>query len=286
LSSFRALARTLAWYARSGTHAARNWLAVQRGTRKGRVFFQHELADLFECDADWLADTAAEYRRCIDAWWRLSAYQSPSQKADGFAKTLDVAEGFALWALVKRLRPRVVVELGTQRGLSARLWKEALCAYVPGHELILCDIEDRRAFIRDADATFLLGDARRTLAEVFATRRVDVLFNDAHPYDLIKWSVQEGLKHGVPVFVFHDVGRRHPRANFRAESAHLSPEERALHGEDIGQYGHWERHVMAEIFDPRIVEQDSGSGGAYRLRIFDSLYGLGIALSTQTQETA
>jgi len=40
---------------------------------------------------------------------------------------------------------------------------------------------------------------------------------------------------------------------------------------------------MAEAFDPHMTEQDSGSGRGYRLRIFDSLYGLGIAL-TQTRE--
>jgi hypothetical protein len=63
------------------------------------------------------------------AWRHLSSYQSAGPATDGFGKTLDVAEGFAAWAIVKHLRPRVVLEIGTQYGISARLWKEALKAY-------------------------------------------------------------------------------------------------------------------------------------------------------------
>lgn len=259
-------------------HTVRNWYAVRIGTQQKHIFFQQELQQLLDCDSKWLRTTASEYYNCSAAWRRLSGYRSPSRETDGFGKSLDVAEGFAAWALVKHLRPRVVVELGTQYGISARLWKEALKMYVPGHELILCDLEDHRRFIGDDECTFLKGDAWQTLPEVFVSRSVDLIFNDAHPYNLIRWSVEEGLKQGVPTFAFHDVGCKHPRSPFRMQSAWLKPEEKLIHTADYGPCGTWERHVIAELFDQRALYADTVEKASTRIQIFDSLFGLGIVV--------
>jgi len=259
-------------------HTVRNWRAVRTGTCHEQILFHQELKQLLRCDGEWLRATALEYYHCPSAWRRLSSYRSPSRETDDFAKTLDVAEGFAVWTLVKHLRPRVVVELGTQYGISARLWKEALKAYVPQHELILCDLTDHRRFIGDDECTFLEGDARQTLLEVFTSRKVDVLYNDVHPYDLVRWSVAEGLKQGVLVFAFHDVGCKHPRGPFRVESAHLGADEKSICAEDYGRCGTWERHVIAELFDERVLYQDTVVEASTRIQIFDSLFGLGIVI--------
>lgn len=261
-------------------HALINALTVYQYIQPGQIFFQHELQDFLGVDDAWLLQTAQEYRSCFVAWRHLSRLHSPSRASDGLAKSLDVAEGFALWSLVKACQPRVVVELGTQLGISARLWKEALKRYVPDHELILCDIEDRRRLIRNHEATFLLGDARQTLQDVFATRKIDLLFNDAHPYDLIRWSVEEGLKQGIPIFAFHDVGRHHPRTIFKAESITTPSATRYAEAENWAAYGAWERHVMGEVFDERILYQDAVDTATARLRVFDSLFGLGVVIRT------
>jgi hypothetical protein len=259
-------------------HAFRNWRAVSNGTRPSHIFFEDELKWLLGCDVEWLRESAREYRSCPAAWRWLSNFRSTSRRTDGPAKTVDVAEGFVIWTLVKKLSPRVVVELGTQHGLSARVWKEALRKYVSAHDLILCDLIDSRLFIGDDECTFIKGDARLTLPAIFDEMSVDVLYNDAHPYDLVRWSVEEGLKHGVKAFVFHDVGRFHPRGPFKFESAQLTQKEKRLHSMDLAQYGHWERHVMAELFDPRILHQDSAAGSIDRIQIFDSLFGVGVVL--------
>jgi hypothetical protein len=257
--------------------ARRNRRAVYRYTNPGSIFFEKQVDWLLDRDESWLAKTAAEYRACSKAWQYLSGLRSPSKKTDGFAKSLDVAEGFALWALVKHVRPKVVVELGVQYGVSARLWKEALKAYVPEHELILCDLEDKRRLIDDDECTFLRVDARQVLPDVFSSGRVGILHNDAHPYDLIYWSVDEALKHDVPVLTFHDVGRG-PRSSFKLESSRLSKEQKLAHAEYSAEYGHWERHVIAEIFDHEILHKDSVEGEEYRIQIFDSLFGFGVVL--------
>ncbi len=257
------------------THSIKNWREVKAGTRPDSIFFGSELQGFLDCSQEWLKETALEYAASSSAWRYLSGYRSPNRSRDGFCKTFDVAEGFAAWALVKFLRPRVLVELGTQYGASSSLWKEALRRYVPNHELILCDLKDERRFIRDEECTFFQGDARRILPEIFSSRKVDLLFNDAHPYDLIRWSVQEGLKQGVKTFVFHDVGAKHPRTGFKRESTRFKPEEKEHLSEAYERCGRWERHVMAEIFGKEILFEESLQTPSARAQIFDSLYGLG-----------
>jgi hypothetical protein len=256
-----------------------NRRAVQGHTLPGRVFLARELAQLTGRDAAWIDTTAAEYRACERAWMRLSGLRSPDKYSDGYIQTLDVAEGFAMWALVKHMRPRVVVELGTQYGISARLWKDALTQYVPEHRLYLCDLEDQRLFVGDGEAHFMQGDARDSLARIFALEKVDILFNDAHPYSLITWSLAEGLAHGVPCFAFHDVGGRALRGGpFHIESHALPESERVASGASDGMGGHWERHCMADTFDPRVLTQDAVENDTWRLQVFDSLFGFGVAL--------
>lgn len=260
-----------------------NWKTVRLGTKPENIFFQAELQQFLGCNVPWLAETAAEYRACNAAWMYLSGLRSSSRRTDGVAKSLDVAEGFAVWALVKHARPKVVVELGVQYGISARLWKEALKTYVPEHELILCDLEDRRRFITDQDCTFFKGDARQSLPEVFASLSVDILHNDAHPYDLIDWSVTEALNHHVPILTFHDIGHKHSRGPFKAESNRLDKKEKLENSTEWGKYGAWERHVMADVFDKRILHEDAVVNDSYRIQIFDSLLGFGVVLSDYEQ---
>lgn len=261
--------------------AQENRQVVEQHTRLPHIFLYQELKQLLDCDDAWLQETAGEYYRCTDAWKLLSGLRSSSPKTDGYAKSLDVAEGFALWALVKQQQPKVVVELGSQYGISARLWKEALKQYVPQHELILCDLADNRRFIDDRECTFLKGDARKTLKQVFASRQVHLLHNDAHPYDLIHWSVEAALQQRIPILTFHDVGGYQLRGGpFKPEASALSKAEKAKYGEDYGPYGAWERHVMAEILDQRLVQQDFVVTPEWRIQIFDSFLGFGVAVRT------
>lgn len=257
--------------------ASRNQVDVQRLTHPNNIPFRQELVDFFGCSAKWLEETALEYRNCSRAWTLLSGFQSSSKITDGFAKSLDIAEGFVLWTLVKYLRPKIVVELGVQFGISSRLWKEALRAYVPEHELVLCDLNDRRLFISDNEAQFYHKDAREVFPALFASGEVGILHNDAHPYDLIHWSIDEALRHKVPVLTFHDVGNG-KRGPTKIESYYIDRDEKMTNTENWADYGTWERHVMAEVFDERLLEQDFASSDTYNAGIFDSLFGLGIVM--------
>lgn len=256
---------------------SRNRTSIQRMHAAGRPFFAAELRRFLGCDDPWLVATSQEYAACPAAWEHLSGLKSATRATDGMAKSLDVAEGFALWALVKHLRPQVVVELGVQYGISARLWKEALTAYVPGHSLILCDLEDHRRLIGDDEARFYQEDAVKLLPRLFGSEQVDILHNDAHPYDLIRWSVEEAMARQVPCLTFHDVGRG-PRNPFRLEGHHLTQEEKLRHRVNWAEYGHWERHVMAELLSPDLLHQDAAQARGWTVQIFDSLFGFGAAL--------
>ena len=218
---------------RSLQQARNNKRAVQKYTQPNNIFFQEQLIQFFDCEQEWLAKTATEYRECARAWSRLSGLQSQSKQTDGFAKSLDVAEGFVLWTLVKLVRPKIVVELGVQYGISSRLWKEALCAYVPEHKLVLCDLNDKRLFIDDSEAEFFQEDARQILPELFATGNVGILHNDAHPYDLIHWSISEALRHNVNTLTFHDIGKGN-RGPFKPQSFYLTKQEKMDNSEKLG----------------------------------------------------
>ncbi len=262
------------WQLAAAQQKKRNQRVVGEHTPPGDIFFADQLLHFLQCDVGWLRDTAVEYAQNRAAWENLSGWQSPSRRTDGHAKSLDVAEGFAIWALVKHTRPEVVVELGVQHGISSRLWKEALKTYVPHHELVLCDMEDKRRFISDAECTFLQADARTVLPELFASGRVGILHNDAHPYDLIKWSVQMGLDNKVPIFTFHDIGRG-ARGPYKRASYALDTELKMKHSENWAEYGTWERHVMGEMFAEAILDHDFAENAQYRLQVFDSLFGFG-----------
>jgi hypothetical protein len=257
----------------------RNKASVAQGTQPGSIFFARELASLLGCDEQWLEQTAQEYRDTPEAWKRLSGLRSTGHQTDGFAKSLDVAEGFAVWALVKQLQPRVVVELGSQYGISARLWKEALRRYVPDHVLYLCDIDDLRRFITPEEANFVQGDGVESLRSIIDATHVDLLINDAHPYTLIRDSVLLGKERNVGCFVFHDVSATEARYRpFRVESAELTEAEREERNVAFEVVGHWERHAMVDHFDPAARTQLSGVTDQWRWQIFDSLFGLGVVL--------
>lgn len=254
----------------------RNADAINLGTQKGSVFFEEELKWFLGVEDDWLNVAAKEYRECPDAWHLLSCLKSSSRKTDGVAKTLDVAEGFSVWCFVKYFKPKVIVELGSQFGISARLWKQALIKYVPDHELYLCDLIDRRKYITDDECVFLKGDAKESLCELLSNNSIDVLINDAHPYDLIMWSLEAGIKGNVRHFAFHDIGANHPsRAPFKRGSYSLSKEEKIRESLNWGDCGLWERHGMGEVFDEGILDDDAVETERWKIQIFDSFLGYG-----------
>lgn len=251
---------------------------IEYRLKTGEPFFQKELCQFLCVDKEWVKETFREYAETPEAWIRLSSYQSPSSQYDGKAKSLDIAEGFAVWSFVKMFRPKNVVELGSQFGISARLWKEALQRYVPQHSLHLFDLEDKRQYITDQEATLHLGDAYRLFPEFLKSNKVDLLINDAHPYELIKWSLFEAIQKKVPYFAFHDVGNRTKRGPFRKNYFHLSEYDKLKGSLNWGKYGHWERHVMADVFDRKIADQKFTENKNVRVQIFDSLFGYGFVI--------
>ena len=241
-------------------------------------FYQKELCNFLSVDKQWIKQAFEEYAATPEAWMRLSSFQSPSSQYDGKAKSLDIAEGFAVWAFVKKFRPKNVVELGSQFGISARLWKEALQKYVSEHSLHLFDLEDKRQYITDQDATLHLGDAYLLFPEFIKYNNVDLLINDAHPYELIKWSIIEGIKHKIPYYAFHDIGMRNKRGPFKKSSYSLTEYQKVIGSHEWHKHGLWERHVMADIFDKRILKKDFVENTFSKTGIFDSLFGYGFVI--------
>ena len=242
-------------------------------------FFAKEIGWLYDKDQVWVESVFEDYKKCEAAWGYLSGLNSLSGSTDGYAKSIDVAEGFAVWALVAAQKPRIVVELGVQYGISSRLWKEALKFYVPEHKLYLCDLEDKRQFIDDSESIFLKGDAFINLPELFETEKVDILHNDAHPYSLIDWSVATGVQKNIPIFTFHDVNGTPPRNCFSKKGLYLTKEQKIANDVNWASFGHWERHVMVDQFDSRLSDECLIENDGFKIVIFESLFGFGVALN-------
>ncbi|MEM6885407.1 MAG: hypothetical protein AAF571_10275 [Verrucomicrobiota bacterium] len=261
----------------------RNEKTLKEASRwwKTKPFFEHEIQCFFKKDKAWVKEAFRDFVACKPAWENLSGLRSPSSKTDGMAKTIDLAEGFAMWCLICSEKPRRVVELGTQYGISGRLWKEALKKYVPEHELILCDLEDQRTLIGDDECTFLEGDGVECLHEAFKRGDVDLLFNDAHPYLLIRDSVNVAIAHKVPAYAFHDTGCQHPRGPYHPEFYTMTEEQKIEHGMNYKDYGHWERHLIGAIFDERALNQDFCQSDEASIQTFDSLFGFSAVLTNR-----
>ncbi len=87
-----------------------------------------------------------------NGWYRVRTLQIPSEIT-------------ALAREVEKLKPRIVVEIGTARGGTALIW-----AYLARERLITCDILDKRGF----------ADLLRAFPPPDSACRVSVMIGDSH----------------------------------------------------------------------------------------------------------
>lgn len=135
---------------------------------------------------------------------------------------LDDLEAEIVYLLVRDVRPRIVVEIGPDRGWSSSWILRALADNGTGH-LYSCDLYDysTRAVPRDLPQgrwTFVQGDATTSLDRL--PRDIDLLLIDAaHTAAFARWYLERvlpGLRPGTAVAI-HDIFPA-------ADKAHRMPE--------------------------------------------------------------
>ena len=246
---------------------------LEKWIREKNPFFKSEIKKFYEENDVWVLESLNDFYNCKVAWENLTLFQSDSRKGDGIGKSVDIAEGFAIWCFVRHFKPQSIAEIGTRYGVSARLWKEALKKYVPEHRLTLFDLEDVRRYIDDSEAKLIVGDAFKLFPDFLNNHPVDLLILDAHPYELTRWALEEGFKRGIKNFAFHDVGKKHRRGPYKPQYYTLPEIVKLKHSLDWGTYGTWERHLQADFFDKALATKDYVQNEFSTSQVFDSLFG-------------
>lgn len=181
-------------------------------------------------------------------------------------------ENLAVWiATLEEVRPKCIVEFGTQTGCSTMIIAR-LCRYLGIRtRIITINIKDELVY-RDLDVEYVIEDLTGKLDSVWERWNPDIIFQDAHMYHLIHQQLLEGEKHRHTLHLFHDVGFR----------LFQHPMTIPLEAVPTGTTGSWERHVLA-LYAPELlnVATRQFSDDKVKIHIFDGCadsreYGLGV----------
>jgi hypothetical protein len=191
----------------------------------------------------------------------------------GERKTLSMEEAFILYVVFRQYRPKSVIEIGTQYGKSTRrlIDMHKLTLSSNPNEIVCFDVEDQVQFFEKNEAKLVLKDvtnsAQQTILDSFEP---GIIYLDAHPYHLLKNVIRAVIDNGKWIIAIHDCapGLCNPKMKLKKDDLNIT-----------SKTGHWERHVLAEIFGVRDVlsnELNKLEIKTHKLQIFDTPHGLAL----------
>lgn len=129
-------------------------------------------------------------------------------------------DGLALFLLVRKLKPQLMLETGTYQGYSGHVNIQALKAN-GGGSFITCDIVDYRLFKEDFDDVrfqFKLGSSVQNFVDI-DFKKVDVFFHDSnHSYDNVMFEIGTAVNNAVKLILCHDFGVNNIHNTIKAKS--------------------------------------------------------------------
>ena len=253
-----------------------------RGLKKMEIPYKTEIKRLLDESDEWVEETYDIFNKNNKHFINLvPSPRSSSKRTDNADKTFDLNESFVFWCLVRKYKLKKILELGTHWGVSTRMIRAAQLTFFPDSQtkLYSCDLVKEYRYLHSDDFDFIHGDARDLFPHFLEEKQIDCLCNDAHPYDLIKLSTQAAIDTKTRIMTYHDVSRieDHPRGPCFKDSFPLSEEEKLEN--NWAEHGHWERHVMCEIFSKELLENNFVETEQYKIQMFCSLFGLGVVVS-------
>jgi hypothetical protein len=241
--------------------------------RTDRRRLRRDTADCLGADAETIRRLHREYTR----FHKKNGYE----RRFGERKTLNFDEAFVIFATLSVLDPRgPIVEIGTQHGRSTRRVLDMLGLLERRREVICFDIEDQVDSFSSEEATLriedLTGRFRETVLDQIAP---GLVYLDAHPYHLTKEVITDVLDHADGcVLAIHDCGRALCNPNMELDKDDLNI---------TSATGHWERHVLCEVFgvaDPMTDEIDHQETRTHSLTIMQTTHGLGVIVPRRMTE--
>jgi len=215
-----------------------------------------------------LLDSYLDYKK----FYNDKDYQSyfSHEKGFGESKYLCMEEAMLCYFTLKFQRPDLIVEIGTQYGVSTRKIID-IRNYLGIKAPIVCyDIEDQAKYFTSDEVTLKVQDVSQCLREeIFGNSSRGYLHLDAHPYYLTRDAILEAIREQYWAVTVHDCGRGlcNPAMEIRRDQPELIS----------SRTGHWERHVLAEVFgvsSPLAEDLDFQETTTHRMRIFETPHGV------------
>jgi len=222
-----------------------------------------DVAEFLDLDAANVHDMFKIYRK----FHRARHYATDF----GELKTLNLEEAFVLYAILATRRPTgPVVEIGTQYGRSTRRILDMIEFLGLDNEVICFDIQDDVQHFRPDEARLIVRDVTDSFVDdVLRSHRPALIYLDAHPYRLLYNVIRNFLQHGEDcVLAVHDCSKGLCRRDMKIEKD----------DPNITSFtGHWERHVLCDLFDvsdPTSDAIDHVETSSRILRVFGTSHGL------------
>lgn len=190
----------------------------------------------------------------------------------GEQKTLYLEEAFLLYLAAWQMRPKHVVEIGTQYGKSARRIVDMLNLLGFESKVTCFDVADEIQFVTHEEVGLVIHDLTNDFySRVLEPIAPSLIFLDARPYPLLQRVIRDFLnwsKYHPAILAIHDCapGLYNPRMKI-SKNDPSAPNS---------QTGIWERHVLADIFSVSNSELDDVRTEHHHLKIFGTLYGLAL----------
>lgn len=224
-----------------------------------------------------IAEATGRPLREIQALW--SAYQALTESKNhiaalGQAGTTSSEEAFVIHCLLDSYQPPDLVEIGTYEGGSTRRILDSVAHLQSDTAVTTYDIVDIARYFQPDEATLVLRDVTgRVETEILDRYEPGIIYLDAHPWQLLNDVVRGVLKRDDWILAIHDCSPIlcNPKMTIPKDEPRLIS----------ARTGHWERHVLAEVFgvaNPLDERLDSLETETHILRVFPTQHGIALIM--------
>ena len=227
-----------------------------------------------------LSDIAALSRQSVERIESLWADYQGLMAAErhvselGQIGTLSSEEAFVIHCLTAIYQPPELIEIGTHQGKSTRRILDSIGHLQLKTRVTCYDIEDLAQYFSPDEATLVLRDVTDSVERDILDRYPPgIIYLDAHPWHLLKNVVAAVLRREDWLLAIHDCSPIlcNPKMTISRDEPSLI----------TMRTGHWERHVLAEVFgfaDPLDARLNALETDTHLLRVFGTQHGLAVIL--------
>ena len=183
-------------------------------------------------------------------------------------------EAFVIHCLLEQFAPQHLIEIGAYEGGSTRRILDSIGGLGLRTRVTTYDIVDLVKHFRPDEAELRLQDVTHTFErDVLECYEPGIIYLDAHPWALLQNVIRGALAREDWILLVHDCSPVlcNPRMTIPKDEPRLIS----------ARTGHWERHVLADVFDkrdPLDPDLDRLDTPNHSLRIFGTQHGIALLM--------